>query len=265
MSKKKEKKTKTEKSWHGRLNSSPDQDTAELLASIDVDVALWKYDIAGSIAHAEMLSAEGIISPEEFTTIKSGLEEIGNDIETGKLEMNVDLEDIHMVIESALIEKIGSVGAKLHTGRSRNDQVALDLKLWGRDAARAVMDKIRNLQGAFVKLAESSGEIIIPAYTHLQRAQPVVAGHLLLSYVEMLDRDYSRLKDTIKRMDACPLGSGAIAGTSLPLNREMTAAATGFSDITRNSIDATSDRDFLAELCFNCAMLGIHLSRWCED
>jgi len=258
-------KKQAKKSWHGRLEGAPDEQTSELLSSLDVDVALWKYDIAGSIAHARMLSSEGLISEEEFSKIRKGLEEISKEIESGDLELKTELEDIHMVIESALIEKVGSIGGKLHAGRSRNDQVALDLKLWARDTAKALIEKLRDLQKQFVALADKSGKILFPAYTHLQPAQPIAAGHLIMSYVEMLDRDTGRLEDMLKRLDFCPLGSGAVAGTSLPLNREMTAGLTGFSDITRNSIDATSDRDFLVELCFACSMLGVHLSRWCED
>lgn len=253
------------KSWHGRLSGIPDGDTAALLSSLDVDIDLWKYDITGSAAHARMLSEEGIISDEECAAIQKGLEDIAGDIEAGRLNIDTSLEDIHMVIEAALIERTGSAGAKLHTGRSRNDQVALDLKLWLRDAVADLVGAIRTLQQAFVTLAEKSGRMVIPAYTHLQRAQPIAAGHLLLSYVEMLQRDAGRLTDAATRADACPLGSGAVAGTSLPLNRERTAAMTDFSSVSRNSIDATSDRDFLAELCFACSMLGVHLSRWCED
>ncbi len=253
------------KSWHGRLSGIPDGQTAALLSSLDVDIDLWKYDIAGSKAHARMLSEEGIISAEEFAVIEKGLEDIAGDIEAGRLTIDNSLEDIHMVIEAALIERTGPAGAKLHTGRSRNDQVALDLKLWSRDAAADLVGAIRTLQQAFVTLAERSGRTIIPAYTHLQRAQPIAAGHLLLSYVEMLQRDAGRLTDASKRADACPLGAGAVGGTSLPLNRDRIAALTGFSSVSRNSIDATSDRDFLVELCFACAMLGVHLSRWCED
>ncbi len=253
------------KSWHGRLTATADAATAQLLASLDIDQALWRYDIVGSIAHAQMLSEQKLISTKEFRTIKQGLLDIATKLEAGKLAMPIELEDIHMVIEKNLIDLIGPVGGKLHTGRSRNDQVALDLRLWARDAAEDVRDLIVNLQKAMVTLAEKYDDLVIPAYTHLQRAQPIIAGHSVLAYVEMLDRDAERLVDCRKRINVCPLGSGAVAGTSLGLNRERTAELLGFSQISRNSIDATSDRDFLAELCFACAMLGVHLSRWAED
>lgn len=253
------------KSWHGRLTAQADSVTAEFLASLDVDHALWKYDIAGSLAHAEMLSQQKLITKTEFKQIKSGLLDVAKRLENGELELSIDLEDIHMVIEKALIDKIGPVGGKLHTGRSRNDQVALDLRLWARDAADNLIDQIRNLQRALVGLAEKNQDLVIPAYTHLQRAQPVLAGHAVLSYAEMFQRDLERLADARKRINISPLGSGAVAGTSLPLDRCYTAQLLGFEQITRNSIDATSDRDFLAELCFCCSMVGVHLSRLAED
>jgi len=256
---------KSKKSWQGRLTADADAVTARFLASLDVDRAVWRYDIRGSEAHAQMLSEAGIISRKEFGAIRRGLRDIGDDIEAGKLDMPVELEDIHMVIEKALIERTGKAGAKLHTGRSRNDQVALDLRLWARDAIDALTGQIKDLQRAFVAMAQKQGQIVMPAYTHLQRAQPIVAGHALLAYAEMLQRDAERLESARQRVNICPLGSGAVAGTSLPLNRARTAELLGFPKITRNSIDATSDRDFLAELCFCCALLSVHLSRWAED
>jgi len=256
---------KARKPWHGRLTADADAATAGLLASLDVDTALWKYDVAGSIAHAQMLREQGIITSAEFARIRSGLKDIAGRIEAGRLKMPIELEDIHMVIEKALIDAIGPAGGKLHTGRSRNDQVALDLRLWARDAADNLADYIAALQTALVALADKSGRIVMPAYTHLQRAQPILAGHALLAYVEMLQRDADRLADARKRIDVCPLGSGAVAGTSLPLDRKRTAELLGFPAVGRNSIDATADRDFLAELCFACAMIGVHLSRWAED
>ncbi|HPS53709.1 MAG TPA: argininosuccinate lyase, partial [Phycisphaerae bacterium] len=255
----------SKKSWQGRLKADADAATARLLASIDVDCRLWRYDIAGSIAHAEMLCKEGIINKAEFARIKKGLLDIAADFEKNAITPDVSLEDIHMVIEAELIRRIGPVGGKLHTGRSRNDQVALDLRLWARDAADNLIDAVRRVQKAFVSLAKKQGQLVMPAYTHLQRAQPIVAGHSLLAYVEMLERDAERLADARRRINVSPLGSGAVAGTSIPLNREFTAAALGFENITRNSIDATSDRDFLAELCFDVALMGVHLSRWAED
>ncbi len=255
----------TKKSWGGRLTSQADAATAKLLASLDVDTLLWRYDIAGSIAHAQMLTEQKILKKSEFHKIKRGLMSVATDIETGKVHLDIALEDIHMVIESALIKKIGTVGGKLHTGRSRNDQVALDLRLWARDAVDLLVADIENLQYAFVSLAAEQGSVVMPAYTHLQRAQPILAGHAMLAYVEMLQRDLERLADARKRINISPLGSAAVAGTSIPLNRQRTAQLLGFDDITRNSIDATSDRDFLTELCFAVSQLGVHLSRWAED
>ena len=259
------KKTQIKKSWHGRLQAQADAATAKFVASLDIDHALWRYDIVGSVAHSQMLAESGIITKRDSAQIKRGLLAIAADLEAGKLKCPIELEDIHMVIESALIQRIGEAGAKLHTGRSRNDQVALDLRLWARDAVDDLSGQIASLQHSFVALAEAQGHVVMPAYTHLQRAQPIVAGHSMLAYVEMLQRDVDRLADMRKRINVCPLGAGAVAGTSLPINRKLTAELLGFPAISRNSIDATSDRDFLAELCFGCAMLGVHLSRWAED
>jgi len=258
-------KSKSTKSWQARLTADADETTARFIASLDVDAALWKYDIAGSIAHARMLSEVGLITKSDFAKIRKGLLEIGDELQKGRLKLPVHLEDIHMVIEKALIDRIGQAGQRLHTGRSRNDQVALDLRLWARDAVDELQAAIRRLQKAFVELARKYGKIVIPAYTHLQRAQPILAGHLLLAYVQMLQRDAERLAGARGRIDVCPLGSGAVAGTSLPLDRRRVAELLGFAKISRNSIDATSDRDFLAELAFCCAMIGVHLSRWAED
>ncbi len=257
--------SRTEKSWQSRLTSQADAETASFLASLDVDRALWRYDIAGSLAHARMLSESGLITQDEYQRIRDGLHSVADDIEHDRLEMPVELEDIHMVIEAALIERVGDVGGKLHTGRSRNDQVALDLRLWARDAIDDLCSRVAELQRAFVDLAERQGKVVIPAYTHLQRAQPTLAGHMMLAYVEMLQRDADRLTDCRRRVNVCTLGSGAAAGTTLPLDRERTAELLGFPRYSRNSIDATSDRDFLAELCFDCALLSVHLSRWAED
>ncbi|MGB2819343.1 MAG: argininosuccinate lyase [Phycisphaerae bacterium] len=256
---------KSRKPWQARLTADADAITAEFVASLDVDRALWRYDVAGSITHAQMLREVGLLTKAELAKIRRGLLAIAADIESGRLEMPVELEDIHMVIERALIDRIGDAGAKLHTGRSRNDQVALDLRLWARDAADNLIDAIADFQRALIGLTERQGKLVMPAYTHLQRAQPILAGHAVCAYVEMLQRDADRLADARERINVCPLGCGAVAGTSLPLDRARTAELLGFAKIARNSIDATSDRDFLAELCFDCAMLGVHLSRWAED
>jgi len=253
------------KSWHGRLSAEADDVTTRFLASLDVDRALWRYDVAGSLAHAQMLAEVGLLRRGEHATIRKGLLAVADAIEAGRLPMPLELEDIHMVIEKALIDRVGAVGGKLHTGRSRNDQVALDLRLWARDAVDRLAERVADLQRALVDLAGRQGRVVMPAYTHLQRAQPIVAGHAVLAYVEMLQRDAERLADARKRIDVCPLGSGAVAGTSLPLDRARTAELLGFPAFCRNSIDATADRDFLAETCFACAMLAVHLSRWAED
>ena len=230
-----------------------------------MDVELWPYDIAGSVAHARMLQEVGILTAEEFQAIDENLRAIGRDIAAGKLAMPIELEDIHMVIEKALIDRAGDAGAKLHTGRSRNDQVATDLRLWARDRVDELTECITELQRALADFARRDGQTVMPSYTHLQRAQPILAGQAILAYADMLQRDADRLADARKRINVCPLGSGAVAGTSLPLNRRRTAELLEFDDITRNSIDATSDRDFLAELVFACAMIGVHLSRLAED
>ena len=256
---------KPKKSWQARLAGESDAATVELLASIDVDAALYQYDVAGSIAHATMLREIGVLTARELSAIKKALVGIAADIAAGKLKLDPALEDIHMVIESALIKRIGEPGRKLHTGRSRNDQVVLDLRLWARDAVDDLTGLVRRLQRAFVALARRDGAIVMPAYTHLQPAQPILAGHLLLAYVEMLDRDAGRLADCRKRINVCPLGSGAIAGTSIPLDRKRVAELLGFPAVAGNSIDATSDRDFRAELLFDLAAAGVHLSRWAED
>ncbi|MFW6062133.1 MAG: argininosuccinate lyase, partial [Planctomycetota bacterium] len=238
------------KSWQGRLTADADAATARFVASLDVDVQLWPYDIQGSRAHAQMLQEVGILTADERRQIDNGLDAVADDLQAGRLEMAIELEDIHMLVENALIQKTGDAGRKLHTGRSRNDQIATDLRLWARDACDDLTARIRDLQRALVDQADARGRVVMPAYTHLQRAQPIVAGHALLAYAEMLQRDADRLADARRRINVCPLGSGAVAGTSLPLDRRRTAELLGFDGVTRNSIDATSDRDFLAELCF---------------
>jgi len=260
------KRTPSRKSWQQRLSAEADPAAAELLASIDVDAALYKYDIVGSIAHARALAAAGVLTRRELAAVRKGLKDVADGIESGRIALDPGLEDIHMVVEAALIQRVGEPARKLHTGRSRNDQVALDLRLWARDAIDGLIGRIADLQRAFAALAGGeAGAAVVPAYTHLQRAQPVCAGHLLLAYVEMLDRDAGRLADCRKRVNVCPLGSGAVAGTSVPLDRALVAELLGFPALSRNSIDATSDRDFLAELCFDLAALAGHLGRWAED
>ena len=255
----------SKKSWEHRLQSSPDALAIDFVESLSVDVRLYKYDIAGSIAHAQMLTAQKLITKEELRVIKDALLKISHEIADGKFKFDKTLEDIHMAIEAALIAKTGAAGKKLHTGRSRNDQVATDVRLWMRDEIEIIQAKITLLQKAFVKLAEKYTEDVMPSYTHLQRAQPVVIASYLLSFVEQLHRDWLRLKNCRKLLNVCPLGSGAAAGTTLPLNRKQTASLLGFSDITYNSIDAVADRDFCAEFIFDCSLISTHLSRLAED
>lgn len=256
---------KQEKSWEKRLTGSVDELAVAFVESLSYDRRLYKYDIAGSIAHAEMLCSQKIITKPEAAEIKRGLLEIGESIAAGDFVFDTAQEDIHMAIEAALVAKIGDAGRKLHTGRSRNDQVATDIRLWMRDEIEILLTRVTQLQIAFVRLAEKHTEDIMPTYTHLQRAQPATIASYLLSFVEMLARDWSRLKDCRDRLNVCPLGSGAVAGSTLPLDRDMTAANLGFKDITYNSIDAVSDRDFCAEFIFCCSLIAAHLSRLAED
>jgi len=242
-----------------------DELAVHFVESLSFDRRLYKVDIVGSIAHAEMLAAQKLMTNAELAEIKRGLIEIGEEIAAGTFAFDVTQEDIHMAVESALIAKTGDAGRKLHTGRSRNDQVATDIRLWMRDEIEIMQTHITLLQRALVKLAEKYTDAVMPAYTHLQRAQPVSIASYLLSFVEMLARDWSRLKDCRKRLNVCPLGSGAVGGSTLPLDRTKTAELLGFADITYNSIDAVSDRDFCAEYIFCCSLIAAHLSRLAED
>jgi argininosuccinate lyase len=258
--------TKSEPIWHGRFSQSPAEATKRFVESLSFDRRMYKHDIAGSIAHARMLEKVGLINKQELQAIVRGLDDIARQMDEGKFEFDAAHEDIHMAIETRLIERIGEPGKKLHTARSRNDQVALDLRLYLRDAVDLeILPALDNLQRAFITLAEKQGEALMPGYTHLQHAQPVLAGAVMLSYVEQLERDRERLSSTRGRINVMPLGSAAIAGTTLPIDREVTAGELGFASITRNSIDAVSDRDFAVEFVFDLAMIALHLSRWAED
>ena len=254
-----------QKSWEKRLNGSPDQLMVDFVESLSIDKRLYKYDIAGSIAHAKMLASRKLITKGEFAKIESGLLQIERDIARGKFKFDKTYEDIHMAIEAALIKKIGQAAKKLHTGRSRNDQVATDLRLWLRDQIDLLRAKITNLQNALVNQAAEYTNNVMPAYTHLQRAQPIVIASYLLSFVEQLQRDFIRLGNCLQLVNISPLGAGAIAGSTLPLDRKSTAKQLGFSDISYNSIDAVGDRDFCAEFVFDCALVAAHLSRLSED
>lgn len=251
--------------WGGRFDENPDKALSDFSESISFDKKLYKYDIMGSIAHAKMLSETGIISCSASEKIIAGLQKIEEDLDNGNFEFKTELEDIHMHIESALTKAIGDDGARLHTARSRNDQIALDIRLYLRDHIQSIIKKITTLQKSLLENALQNSKVIIPGYTHLQRAQPVLFAHHLLAYIEMFDRDKKRLEDCYNRLNVMPLGSGAIAGTTLPINREITAKLLNFPDISRNSMDAVADRDFECELLSDLAIFGMHISRLSED
>ena len=255
----------TERSWEKRLAGGPDELAVDFVESLSIDKRLYKYDIVGSIAHAQMLAEQKLISKDELKLIKDGLIQISEEIAAGRFEFRKEYEDIHMAIEAALIAKVGEAGKKLHTGRSRNDQVATDMRLWMRDEIEILQAEITLLQKELVKLAGKYAEDVMPAYTHLQRAQPIVIASYLLSFVEQLERDFIRLKNSRGLLDISPLGCGAIAGSTLPIARKSTARQLGFGDISYNSIDAVGDRDFCAEFIFDCALIATHLSRLAED
>jgi argininosuccinate lyase len=253
------------KPWAGRFKEKTAGSVESFTESVSFDKRLWRYDIKGSIAHARMLGKQGIITPREAERIVKGLESIAREIEKGRFEFSPELEDVHMNIESALIRKIGPVGGKLHTARSRNDQVALDMRMYLRAEARETLSLIKRLQGALVRAAEKNLSAVMPGYTHLQRAQPVLLSHHLLGYVEMLGRDRERLGDALKRINVLPLGACALAGTALPIDRKYVARQLGFKTVAGNSIDAVSDRDFALEFCSAASILMMHLSRLSEE
>jgi len=253
------------KPWAGRFREKTSKIVESFTESISFDHRLWRYDVRGSIAHAKMLGKQGIIPKEDSEKIINGLRDITHEIESGKFRFRKDLEDIHMNIEAALIKKIGDVGGKLHTARSRNDQVALDLRLYLRAETREILSLIKKFQKTLLNIATKHLNSLMPGYTHMQRAQPVLLSHHLLAYVEMLQRDIERLKDASKRINLLPLGSCAIAGTALPINRVYVAKLLGFEGISQNSIDAVSDRDFAIEFLSNTALLIMHLSRLAEE
>jgi len=251
--------------WKGRFQ----QPTHDLLTrfgeSVSYDWRLYAHDIEGSIAHAEGLERIGVLTPEELESIRSGLLAIREEIDSGTFEWDIALEDVHMNIEAALTRKIGAAGAKLHTARSRNDQVAVDLRLYLRETIDRIIGRIRTLQSTLLTQAEAHQDLLLPGYTHLQRAQPVPVAHHLLAYVEMFARDADRLADARRRINVMPLGSGAIAGSTIPVDREFVAERLDFPALSRNSMDAVADRDFVIELHAAFALLGMHLSRLSED
>ena len=253
------------KLWGGRFTQPTDKFVEEFTASIGFEQRLAEYDIRGSKAHAEMLGRQGIVSVEEADQIIAGLDGILQDIEAGRIEFSVELEDIHMNVEARLIERIGAVGGKLHTGRSRNDQVAVDIRLYLRDEIDTALDYLGKLAAALIKQAENNLDVIMPGYTHLQTAQPVLYSHHMLAYREMIARDISRLQDLRARFNVMPLGAGALAGTTFPIDREWVAEKLGFDGVTRNSLDSVSDRDFAIEFCAFSSILMMHLSRLSEE
>ncbi|MBO8157998.1 argininosuccinate lyase [Thermosyntropha sp.] len=253
------------KLWSGRFTKETDKLTEDFNASISFDCRMYKQDIRGSIAHASMLAKQGIITKEESQLIIEGLKEIEKELEEGKLRFAVEAEDVHMNIETFLIKKIGEVGKKLHTARSRNDQVALDLRLYLKDEIKEIRRLLIDLEETLLNLAEEHVETIMPGYTHLQKAQPVSLAHHLMAYFEMMRRDVERLDDCLKRTDYMPLGSGALAGTGFNLDRDFVKEQLGFTHVTRNSLDAVSDRDFAIEFLSFASILMMHLSRFSEE
>jgi len=251
--------------WGGRFADGPDALMEAINASIDFDKRLYAQDIRGSKAHAAMLAASRIISADDEVQIQQGLDSVLGEIEAGGFEFKAALEDIHMNVESRLAELIGDSAGRLHTARSRNDQVATDFRLWVRDAIDGLDAEMQQLQSVMINLAEAHAGTIMPGFTHLQTAQPVTFGHHMLAYVEMIGRDRGRLQDCRKRLNECPLGAAALAGTSFPIDRNMTAAALGFDSPMRNSLDAVSDRDFALEFLSAASITGIHLSRIAEE
>lgn len=255
----------TEKPWGGRFNEPTDAFVEQFTASVSFDQRLYYHDIQGSIAHATMLAKVGVLTDAEKAQIITGLEEVRADIESGSFQWSVKLEDVHMNIEARLTEKIGITGKKLHTGRSRNDQVATDIRLYLRDEIDVIAEEISRLQLGMATLAKREAATIMPGFTHLQTAQPVTFGHHILAWNEMLQRDYERLMDCRKRVNIMPLGAAALAGTTYPIDRSITAELLGFDRPSENSLDSVSDRDFAIEFCAFASLVMIHLSRCSEE
>ena len=249
----------------GVFSAAADKRVERFTESVSFDHRLYAHDIRGSIAHAEMLAKVGLITAEESAAIAATLTQIGAEIAAGELPLRIELEDIHMHIEQALIDRLGDVGRKLHTGRSRNDQVATDLRLWVRDALDRVDQRLVELQQAFVSRCDRDVDVILPGYTHMQRAQPVLAPHYWLAYCEKLERDRGRIQDCRKRTNICSLGAAALAGSSLPIDRYDVAERLEFADVASNSLDVSSDRDFVLEAAFALTVISAHLSTWAEE
>ena len=251
--------------WGGRFAEGPSAVMREINASIPFDKRMWRQDIAGSKAHVAMLGATGILSAADAATIDAGLDAVAADYEAHGVTEDLALEDIHMQTEARLADKIGAVAGRLHTARSRNDQVATDFRLWVRDATDQTLDALAALQDALLARAEEHADAVMPGFTHLQSAQPVTLGHHMMAYYEMIDRDVARFRDARARLNLCPLGSAALAGTGFPIDREMTASALGFDGPTRNSLDGVSDRDFALDFLTSATQCSLHLSRLAEE
>lgn len=253
------------KAWDGVFSEATDRRVEKFTESVSFDRRLYAHDIRCSIAHAQMLAKVGLLSGDECRQIEQALSEIRQEIEQGRFEFRIELEDIHMHIERALIERLGDVGRKLHTGRSRNDQVSTDLRVWVRDAIDQIDARVVALQRAFVGRCATDREVVLPGYTHMQRAQPVLAAHYWLAYVEKLERDRGRLADARRRANVLSLGAAALAGTSLPIDRHDVAQRLGFEGVAANSLDVSSDRDFVLEFAFALTVVAEHLSTWAEE
>lgn len=251
--------------WKGRFQKELDEKVNDFNSSIRFDARMYRQDIQGSIAHATMLGEQQIIEPSESQTIVAGLKEILADLENGQLEIDETAEDIHMFIETELTKRLGQTGKRLHTARSRNDQVALDLRFYLKEEVETLIALMKELSTTFCQVAKENTETVMSGYTHLQRAQPITFAHHLMAYVQMFLRDIERLRETQKRLDVMPLGSGALAGTTYPINRGRVAEILGFAQVTQNSLDGVSDRDFCLELNSDLAILMMHLSRFCEE
>jgi argininosuccinate lyase len=255
----------SQKTWGGRFQGDTDKRVEAFTESISIDRRLYRQDIQASQAHARMLAEVGLLPSSEAQEIVNALEAIRGQIERGEFTFSTDLEDIHTHIERALIELLGDVGRKLHTGRSRNDQIVTDVKLWAREAIDITSARLRDLQAAFLAAAERERDLVLPGYTHLQRAQPVLAAHYFLAYIEKFQRDRDRLADCRMRGNVLPLGAAALAGTSLPINRDSVRKQLGFDSLAANSLDVSSDRDFLIEVVFDLSLIAVHLSGWAEE
>jgi len=255
----------TQKTWGGRFTGETDKRVEQFTESISFDRRLFRHDIAASQAHARMLAHVGLLTGAEAERIAAALDEIASEIERGVFAFSTKLEDIHTHIEQALIARLGDVGRKLHTGRSRNDQVATDVKLWVRDALDGVDSRLLDLQRALVEAAQRDRDLVLPGYTHLQRAQPVLAAHYFLAYAEKYQRDRDRLADCRKRVNVLPLGAAALAGTSLPIDRDFVCGLLGFDSVAANSLDVSSDRDFVLEFVFDLTLIALHLAGWAEE